>query len=182
MERLHESAHGLTCKHHGGEVHEMGFLLILFMPAFFCNVSDAWLFAEKRKRLAVTLAGGFFEIFLWSLAVFTWRATVQDSLVNYLAWLVVSVSGVRVLFNMVPFIKLDGYYILSDLFDIPNLRQRALEGVADRRNRPGLRDAFHSHRVLVVTAAAVAGLVTANLAAARPRLRDPRWLGQSLSC
>src|SRR5262249_5945077 len=48
---LHELAHGLTCKHHGGEVHELGFLLLFFMPCFYCNVSDAWLIREKRKRL-----------------------------------------------------------------------------------------------------------------------------------
>ena len=127
---LHESAHGLTCKHFGGQVREVGFLLIFFMPSFFCNVSDAWLLPEKRKRLAITLAGGYFELFLWSLAAFAWRLTMQDTLVNYLAWTVVSVSGVRVLFNFTPFIKLDGYYLLSDALGIANLRQRALDQVA----------------------------------------------------
>lgn len=127
---LHECAHGLTCKHYGGEVHEIGFLLIFFMPSFFCNVSDAWLLGEKRQRLAVTFAGGYFELFLWSLAVLVWRLTMQDTLVNYLAWVIVSVSGVRVLFNFTPFIKLDGYYLLSDALEIANLRQRALEFVA----------------------------------------------------
>lgn len=127
---LHESAHGLTCKHFGGEVHEVGFLLIFFMPSFFCNVSDAWLLPEKWKRLAVTWAGGYFELFLWALAAFVWRLTMQDSLANRLAWTVVSVSGVRVLLNFTPFIKLDGYYLLSDALGIANLRQRALDQVA----------------------------------------------------
>src|SRR5262249_61144614 len=73
---LHESAHGLTCKRYGGEVHEIGFLLLFFMPCFYCNVSDAWLFREKSKRLWVTFAGGYFELFLWALAVFIWRMTL----------------------------------------------------------------------------------------------------------
>ncbi|HVA49903.1 MAG TPA: efflux RND transporter periplasmic adaptor subunit [Pirellulales bacterium] len=129
---LHESAHGLTCKHFGGEVHEVGFLLIFFMPSFFCNVSDAWLLPQKGKRLAITFAGGYFELVLWALAVFVWRLTLEDTLINYLAWTVVSVSGVRVLFNFMPFVKLDGYYLLSDILDIANLRQRALDRVAAR--------------------------------------------------
>ena len=56
---LHEFAHGLTCKHFGGEVHEIGFLLMMFMPCLYCNVSDAWLFPEKWKRVCVGLAGAF---------------------------------------------------------------------------------------------------------------------------
>lgn len=129
---LHESAHGLTCKHYDGEVHEVGFLLIFFMPSFFCNVSDAWLLPKKWQRLAITFAGGYFELCLWAVAVFAWRLTLQDSLINYLAWTVVSVSGVRVLFNFMPFIKLDGYYLLSDALDLPNLRQRGLDRLAAR--------------------------------------------------
>src|SRR5206468_4067334 len=72
---LHEFAHSLTCKRFGGHVHEMGFFLIYFQLAFYCNVSDAWLFPAKSKRLWVTFAGPYFEMFLWSLAVLTWRVT-----------------------------------------------------------------------------------------------------------
>jgi multidrug efflux pump subunit AcrA (membrane-fusion protein) len=124
---LHEFAHGLTCKHYGGEVREIGFLMLLCMPAFYCNVSDAWLFPEKRKRVWVTFAGAYFELFLWSLAIFVWRLTMQDTLVNYLAWVVMSLAGVRTLLNFNPMIRLDGYYLLSDLTEVPNLRQRGWE-------------------------------------------------------
>jgi putative peptide zinc metalloprotease protein len=124
---LHEFAHGLTCKHHGGEVREIGFLLMFFMPCFYCNVSDAWLFREKSKRLWVTLAGGYFELFLWALAVFVWRITLPGTTVNYLAFLVLSLSGIDSFFNFNPLIKLDGYYLLSDALEIPNLRQRSFE-------------------------------------------------------
>jgi multidrug efflux pump subunit AcrA (membrane-fusion protein) len=123
---LHEAAHGLTCKHYGGEVHEIGFLLLFFLPCFYCNVSDAWLFKEKSKRLWVTFAGGYLELFLWALAVFVWRLTVPDGLVHYLAFVVLSVCGVQTLFNFNPLLKLDGYYLLSDWLEVPNLRQRAL--------------------------------------------------------
>jgi multidrug efflux pump subunit AcrA (membrane-fusion protein) len=128
----HEFAHGLTCKHHGGEVHEVGFLLIFFMPCFYCNVSDAWLFREKSRRLWVTLAGGYFELFLWALAVFVWRLTTPDSLVNHLAFIVATACGVQTLFNFNPLLKLDGYYLLSDWAEVPNLQQRAADYLKGR--------------------------------------------------
>jgi multidrug resistance efflux pump len=126
---LHEFAHGLTCKRHGGEVHEVGFLMLLLMPCLYCNVSDAWLFPEKSKRLWVTFAGAYFELFLWALAVFVWRFTMADTLVNRLAFLVLSACGLQTLFNFNPLIKLDGYYLLSDWLEVPNLQQRALSYV-----------------------------------------------------
>src|SRR5262249_34278200 len=123
---LHEFAHGLTCKRHGGEVHEVGFLMLLLMPCLYCNVSDAWLFPEKSKRLWVTFAGAYFELFLWALAVFAWRLTMADTLVHYLAFLVLSACGLQTLFNFNPLIKLDGSSLLSDWLEVPNLQQRAL--------------------------------------------------------
>ncbi|MCX5753908.1 MAG: hypothetical protein NTW97_09755 [Candidatus Krumholzibacteria bacterium] len=70
---LHEFAHGLTCAHYGGHVYEMGFLLMYLLPAFYCNVSDAWLFEDKRKRLWVSFAGVFLQIFIWGAAAVVWR-------------------------------------------------------------------------------------------------------------
>jgi putative peptide zinc metalloprotease protein len=123
---LHEFAHGLTCKHFGGEVHEIGFLLMFFLPCLYCNVSEAWLFSDRSRRLWVTFAGGYFQLFLWSLAVFTWRVTLPGTFPNYLALLVVTYSGVETLFNFNPLIKLDGYYLLSDWLNLPNLHERGV--------------------------------------------------------
>jgi putative peptide zinc metalloprotease protein len=125
----HEFAHGLTCKHYGGEVHEVGFLLLFFMPCFYCNVSDAWLIREKSKRPWVTLAGGYCDLCLGALAVFAWRLTLPHSLPNYLAWVALTILGARIFFNFNPLLKLDGYYLLSDALEVPNLRQRAWERV-----------------------------------------------------
>src|SRR5688572_20304907 len=117
---LHEFAHGLTCKHFGGNVREMGFMLMYFQPAFYCNVSDAWLFPNKSQRLWVTFAGAYFELFLWAIATVLWWMTDPETIINFLALAVMSTSAIKSLFNMNPLIKLDGYYLLSDLLEIPN--------------------------------------------------------------
>ena len=92
---LHEFAHGLTCKHFGGEVREIGILFALFMPCFYCNVTDAWLIPKKSHRLWVTLAGGYCDLCLWAMAVFVWRLTVLDSLINHVSWVILTVCGGR---------------------------------------------------------------------------------------
>ncbi|PYP29040.1 MAG: hypothetical protein DMD49_13680, partial [Gemmatimonadetes bacterium] len=128
----HECAHGLTCKHYGASVREIGFFFLYFQPAFYCNVSDAWLFPEKSKRLWVTFAGAYFELFVWAWATVVWRVTDPSVALNHLALVVMATSGVKSLFNLNPLIKLDGYYLLSDYLDIPNLRQRAFGYLGSR--------------------------------------------------
>jgi multidrug efflux pump subunit AcrA (membrane-fusion protein) len=129
---LHELAHGLTCKRFGGQVRDMGFLLLFFMPCFYANVSDAWLFPKRSQRLWVTFAGGFFELWLWALAVLAWAVAQPGSLPSRTAWLVAVLCGVQTLFNFNPLVKLDGYYLLSDWLGMPNLRERALAQVTAR--------------------------------------------------
>jgi putative peptide zinc metalloprotease protein len=123
----HEFGHGLACKRHGGEVHEIGVLMMFFMPFLFCNVSDAWLLPSKRQRLLISFAGVYVDLLIWMIAVFVWRLTVQDTLVNFLAWIALTACGGRTFFNLNPLMKLDGYYLLSDWLEIPNLRRRAFE-------------------------------------------------------
>ena len=122
---LHEFGHGLTCKHFGGEVRELGFLLLYFQPAMYCNVSDAWLFPEKSKRLWVGFAGPYLELVLWALATLTWCVTDTATFPNTVALVVIATSGIKTFFNFNPLIKLDGYYLLSDYLDIANLRKKS---------------------------------------------------------
>jgi putative peptide zinc metalloprotease protein len=133
----HEFSHGLTCKYFGGRVHEVGMLLIFLQPGMYCNVSDAWLFPEKSKRLLVTLAGAWFEIFCWAVATLVWRVTDPATLLNYLAMVVATTLGIKSLFNLNPLIKLDGYYLLSDYLEIPNLRRNAFTHIARSWKRRG---------------------------------------------
>ena len=131
----HELAHGLTCKRHGGAVREMGLLLIYFMPAAYCNVSEAWLFPEKRKRVLVTVAGPWLELSVWALATIAWRVTEPDTWLHEIALIIVATSGIKTLLNLNPFIKLDGYYLLSDLLEMPNLRRRGFRSIGDMLRR-----------------------------------------------
>ncbi len=122
---VHELGHALTCKYFGGKVHEMGFLLIYFQPAFFTNVSDAWLFKERKKKLLVSWAGIYIHLFLWACATLLWRITDLETQLNSFLFVIMIVSGVLIIFNFNPLIKLDGYYLLSDWLEIPNLRKKA---------------------------------------------------------
>jgi putative peptide zinc metalloprotease protein len=129
---LHEFAHAITCKHFGGEVHEMGFLLLYFQPCFYCNVSDAYLFKEKSKKLWVTFAGAYGQVLVWAIATLLWRITALDTGLNSFIFVVVITSGISVLFNFNPLIKLDGYYLLTDYLEIPNLRKKAFGYLSTR--------------------------------------------------
>ncbi|HTD86943.1 MAG TPA: hypothetical protein VK850_10235, partial [Candidatus Binatia bacterium] len=126
---MHEFSHGLTCRHFGGKVREVGFMLIYFQPAFYCDVSDSWMFPAKRQRMWVTFAGGYFQLILWGVCTLIWRITDTDSLINQIVLTAVVFAGLQTLVNFNPLIKLDGYYMLSDYLEIPNLRIKAIASV-----------------------------------------------------
>ncbi|MDX1668267.1 MAG: efflux RND transporter periplasmic adaptor subunit, partial [Limnobacter sp.] len=128
---LHELAHGITCKHYGGRVPTMGVLLIMVsIPCFYTDVSDAWLFSKKRHRLWVTASGVFFESVLWGIAIFFWQTTPVSSPVHQFALGVILASSVGMLITLNPFLKFDGYYMLSDALEIPNLRDKSMAYVS----------------------------------------------------
>jgi len=122
---LHEFAHAFTCKYLGGQVREMGFLLLYFQICFYTNLSDSWMFRRKSHRLAVIWAGIFFQMTLFAVAVFGWRVTVVGTGVNHFFWISTNVCLLTLLFNFNPLIKLDGYYFLSEWIGIPNLRSKS---------------------------------------------------------
>ena len=123
---VHELGHGFTCKYFGGQVHEMGAMLIYFQPAFYCNVNDAWTFPELRARLWVTAAGSWIQLVLAGLAAIVWWLAAPGTLVAQIALNAVLIGGVTtIVANANPLIPLDGYYALSDWLEIPNLRSRA---------------------------------------------------------
>ncbi|MBM80255.1 MAG: hypothetical protein CMJ78_06630 [Planctomycetaceae bacterium] len=122
---LHEFAHAVTCKRYGGECHEMGIMLLAFTPCLFCNVTDAWMLRNKWHRIAISAAGMWVELTLASVCVFIWWFTVPGLLNIMCLNLIVVCSVTTLMFNGNPLLRYDGYYILSDYLEIPNLRQRA---------------------------------------------------------
>jgi putative peptide zinc metalloprotease protein len=122
---LHEFGHALSCKHFGGECHEMGVMLLVLTPCLYCNVSDSWMLPSKWRRAAIGAAGMYVEVVIASLCVFLWWFS-NPGVLNYLCLSTIFVCSVgTVLFNGNPLLRYDGYYILSDLLEIPNLRQKA---------------------------------------------------------
>jgi putative peptide zinc metalloprotease protein len=122
---FHEFGHGLSCKHYGGECHEMGVMMLVFTPCLYCDVSDSWMLPSKWKRAAIGAAGMYVEVILASIATFLWWNS-HGGIFNQLCLDVMFVSSVStLLFNANPLLRYDGYYILSDLLEIPNLKQKA---------------------------------------------------------
>ncbi len=122
---IHEFGHGLSCKHFGGECHEMGVMILVLTPCLYCNVSDSWMLPSKWQRAFIGAAGMYNELVVASLATYFWWFS-QPGLLNNLALNTMFIASVStVLFNANPLLRYDGYYILADLTEIPNLRQKA---------------------------------------------------------
>ena len=140
---VHEFGHGLTCRHFGGECHEMGFLLLVFSPALYCDTTDAWTMPNKWHRIAISAGGIYVELVIASVATLVWWYTEAGTAHSIAFALMALCSLSTFLVNANPLMRYDGYYILSDLLEIPNLRQKsalAMQGLVDRHVL-GIRDA-----------------------------------------
>jgi putative peptide zinc metalloprotease protein len=123
---IHEFGHGLSCKAFGGESHEMGILLMCLSPCLYCNVTDAWTLADKWKRIIISFAGIYVELVIAAIATFVWWYTPHYPVVNNIALCVMVLCSIStVVFNANPLMRFDGYYILADWLEIPNLREKA---------------------------------------------------------
>ena len=137
---IHESAHGLTCKHYGGEVHNMGLMFLYLTPAFFVDVTETWVSATKIQRLATIIAGIWVEMVVCGLAMIVWTNTQPSAFVHDLAYKVILITGLAVIvMNLNPLLKLDGYYFLTELIGIPDLKERSTSFVSAWFQRSILR-------------------------------------------
>ncbi len=126
---LHELAHGLTCRRLGGECHEIGVMLLVFVPCLYCDVSDSWMFAKKSHRIAVAAAGIVVELLLAALATFGWWFS-EPGVFNAICMNVMLVCSLNTLWlNGNPLLRYDGYFVLADLLEIPNLAAESRSAV-----------------------------------------------------
>ena len=124
---IHELGHAFAIKARGGEVHEMGVMLLLLMPVPYVDASAASAFKDKKWRILVGAAGMLSELFLAALAMIVW-VYLEPGTERAIAYNLILITGISTLiFNGNPFLRYDGYYILSDYLEIPNLGQRSNE-------------------------------------------------------
>lgn len=121
VKALHELGHAFAAKVWGGEVHEMGLMFLVLIPVPYVDASSASAFPDKKKRMLVGAAGILVEVFVAGLAMILW-ASVEPGLVRTIAFNTMLIAGVSTLFfNGNPLLRFDGYYVLSDAIEIPNL-------------------------------------------------------------
>lgn len=122
---IHELGHAYAIKRWGGEVHEVGLMFLVFLPLPYVDASDSLAFSSKWRRATVAGAGILVELGLAAIAMIVW-SEAEGGLTRAFAFNVMLIGGVStLLFNGNPLLRFDGYFVLSDLLEIPNLAQRA---------------------------------------------------------
>ncbi len=125
IKTLHELGHGFAVKAFGGEVHEMGVMILVLTPVPYVDASAAWAFRSKWQRVVVGGAGMAVELVIAVIALTIW-VNAEPGLTRSIAYNTMLIAGVStVLFNANPLLRFDGYYMLMDFLEIPNLRTRA---------------------------------------------------------
>ncbi|MBN2326497.1 MAG: PqqD family peptide modification chaperone [Candidatus Omnitrophica bacterium] len=147
LKAFHEMGHAYAVKRWGGEVHEMGIMLLVLMPIPYVDASGASAFRDRRHRLLVGAAGMMVELFIASLALHLWLNIEAGYVRSALFNVIVLASISTILFNANPLLRYDGYYILSDWLEISNLAQRSLEylGYLFKRYLFGVKDVYKPH-------------------------------------
>jgi putative peptide zinc metalloprotease protein len=121
----HEFAHGLACKHFGGEVHHMGFMLLYFSPSFYTDCTDMHVFEKTSQRIWTIIAGIWITMLQCCFALFFWVLSPPGSVASDLTYKFALLSGVIGFFQLNPLLKIDGYYVLSQYLQVDNLREQS---------------------------------------------------------
>jgi putative peptide zinc metalloprotease protein len=121
---IHEFSHAYASKRFGAECHDIGFALFYFTPAFYSDTSDTFMLSNRVHRLWIAIAGIYTELMICSIATALWVASYPDTFLHAAAYRIMLFTGVSaVFFNINPLIKVDGYYALSSLLRMNDLRE-----------------------------------------------------------
>lgn len=122
---IHELSHAYVAKNYNIKVHSIGFAVIVLWPVLYTDVTDSWKLSNRKQRLAISIAGVLSELVIAGLSSFAW-AISPPGMLQSVFFLLSSTTWISSLFiNFNPAMRFDGYYILSDLWGIDNLRGRA---------------------------------------------------------
>ena len=191
IKTLHEFGHATTCRHFGGEVHEMGACFICFTPVGYVDASDAWMMSQRRHKIYVALGGIYIEFIIASIAAHVWLYA-PPGLVQSIAFNAMITASINtVFFNMNPLMKFDGYYVVSDLMEVPNLRtkalayaslklQRFLFGVSNPMLEKAVENDHHgrSYTIYAILAFGYTGFLIYSLSQMFARVLQPYGLGE----
>lgn len=122
---LHELGHAYTAKHQGCRVPTMGIAFLVMFPMAYTDVNDAWKLPQRRQRLQVGAAGIRTELTIAAWATLIWGFLPDGPLRNGVFLLATTTWISTLLVNASPFLRFDGYFLLMDWLDLPNLHQRA---------------------------------------------------------
>jgi putative peptide zinc metalloprotease protein len=127
VKAVHEWAHGLAVKAFGGTVREIGLMFVVFTPVPYVDATSSYRFPSKWARALVAAAGIMAELLLGAIALYVWLLA-EPGLVTAVAFNVVLIAGASTLLvNGNPLMRYDGYFVLCDLLEVPNLGQRATQ-------------------------------------------------------
>ena len=138
MMTVHELAHAVTCRRLGGEVREMGVMLMALVPCVYTDVSDIYLMKRRSHRVAVIAAGPLAELTLWGILTIAFFLVPRGGTASGVLFVAMLTSGLRsLLMNVNPLLKFDGYYLLEEVLGVSNLMERSRRRVLGWMKRPG---------------------------------------------
>jgi putative peptide zinc metalloprotease protein len=129
LKAIHELGHGLVCHRYGGVVREAGLVLAIFTPMAYIDASCSWSFRSRWQRIHVAIAGIYVELIVAAICIMVWTQATSPVVRQQLYNVILMASIATILFNLNPLMKFDGYYVLSDLLQIPNLATLSREAV-----------------------------------------------------
>jgi putative peptide zinc metalloprotease protein len=122
----HEIGHGHACKHFGGRVPSMGFLLIYLMPGFYTDTTEGQVMASRPQRFVISLAGAWSELYICAVATILWWVSPPDTTLHSVAYMMMLITGIAsILINFNPLVKLDGYYMMCDALGLVDLKENS---------------------------------------------------------